>query len=58
MPWQCARRPVDMPKASKAVNEAFRALSSSAAATSRPMAVLDFRLPKDAYDVNVTPDKR
>lgn len=51
-------RPVDMPRAAKALNESFRALSSQAAAACRPMAVLDFQLPKDAYDVNVTPDKR
>jgi DNA mismatch repair protein PMS2 len=51
-------RPIDMPKAVKVLNESFRALSSPAAAASRPMAVLDFRLPRDAYDVNVTPDKR
>ncbi|KAK9832435.1 hypothetical protein WJX74_010234 [Apatococcus lobatus] len=51
-------RPVDMPKASKIINEMFRSLASPAAAGSRPMAVLDFHLPKDSYDVNVTPDKR
>jgi len=51
-------RPVDMPKAVKVLNESFRALSSPAAAASRPMAVLDFQLPRDSYDVNVTPDKR
>ena len=51
-------RPVDMPKASKLLNECFRNLSSPAAAASRPMAILNFQLPRDAYDVNVTPDKR
>jgi DNA mismatch repair protein PMS2 len=53
-------RPVDMPRAAKALNEAFRALSSAGAgaAGAKPMAILDFRLPRDAYDVNVTPDKR
>ncbi|KAI7836307.1 hypothetical protein COHA_009815 [Chlorella ohadii] len=51
-------RPVDLPKATKALNECYRALSSPAAAASKPMAVVDFRLPPDTYDVNVTPDKR
>lgn len=51
-------RPVDLPKASKVINEVFKSLSSSAVAASRPMAVLDFHLPRDAYDINVTPDKR
>ena len=51
-------RPVDLPKAVKVLNETFRTLSSPAAAASRPMAVLDFQLPRDAYDINVTPDKR
>lgn len=51
-------RPVEFPKAVKVLNEAFKSLSSPAAATSKAMAVLDFKLPRDAYDVNVTPDKR
>eukprot|EP00887_Chlorella_sp_A99_P005158 scaffold40.g5158.t1 len=51
-------RPVDLPKAAKVLNETYRSLSSPAAATSKPMAVLDFRLPPDSFDVNVTPDKR
>ncbi|KAH7624931.1 hypothetical protein Ndes2526B_g00302 [Nannochloris sp. 'desiccata'] len=51
-------RPIDMPKAVKVLNESFRSLSSPAAAASRPMAILDFQLPRDSYDVNVTPDKR
>jgi len=51
-------RPVDMPKASMIINGVFKSLSSPAAAASKPMAVLDFRLPKNAYDLNVTPDKR
>ncbi|PRW39172.1 mismatch repair endonuclease PMS2 [Chlorella sorokiniana] len=51
-------RPVDLPKATKALNECYRSLSSPAAAASKPMAVVDFRLPPDTFDVNVTPDKR
>jgi DNA mismatch repair protein PMS2 len=51
-------RPVDLPKVSKLLNETFRGLSSSAVGTSRPMAFLNIELPSNAYDVNVTPDKR
>ncbi|KAL4438704.1 hypothetical protein ABPG77_006308 [Micractinium sp. CCAP 211/92] len=51
-------RPIDLPRATKALNETYRSLSSPAAASSKPMAVVDFRLPTDSYDVNVTPDKR
>ncbi|PSC67581.1 DNA mismatch repair PMS1 isoform X3 [Micractinium conductrix] len=51
-------RPVDLPKAVKALNDTYRSLSSPAAAACKPIAVVDFRLPTDAYDVNVTPDKR
>jgi DNA mismatch repair protein PMS2 len=51
-------RPVDLPKVSKLLNETFRGLSSSAVGASRPMAFLNIELPSDAYDVNVTPDKR
>ena len=47
-------RPVDVPKIAKAVNESYRSFNSAQA----PMVVLDFQLPLDAYDVNVTPDKR
>lgn len=53
-------RPVELPKLSKTLNETYRSLSSSAvsAAGSRPTAIIDVQLPTDAYDVNVTPDKR
>ena len=53
-------RPVDLPKFSKTMNELYRAFASttSGAANQCPFAVLDFRMPPDAYDVNVTPDKR
>lgn len=52
-------RPVDLPKISKLLNETFRNLSSAAVAgTARPMAFLNIELPSNAYDVNVTPDKR
>ena len=36
-------RPVDLPKAVKLLNETYRSLSSPAAASSKPMAVVDFR---------------
>jgi DNA mismatch repair protein PMS2 len=36
-------RPVELPKMARALNEAYRSLSSPAAATSKPVAVLDFR---------------
>ena len=54
-------RPVDLPRFSKVVNELYRAFASTThgGADNRcPFAVLDFRMPPDAYDVNVTPDKR
>ena len=47
-------RPVDLPRVAKTLNEVYRAFNSA----QFPAAVLDFRLPTDAYDVNVTPDKR
>ena len=51
-------RPVDFPAASRALNEAYRSLASPATAACRPSALLDFHLPREAADVNVTPDKR
>lgn len=36
-------RPIDLPRATKALNETYRSLSSPAAASSKPMAVVDFR---------------
>ena len=47
-------RPVDLPRVAKTLNEVYRAFNSA----QFPAAVLDFRLPTDGYDVNVTPDKR
>jgi DNA mismatch repair ATPase MutL len=51
-------RPVDLPRFSKALNELYRAYCATTSANNCPTAVLDFQMPTDAYDVNVTPDKR
>jgi hypothetical protein len=47
-------RPVDLPRVAKALNEVYKSFNAS----QLPAAVLDIKLPTDAYDVNVTPDKR
>lgn len=47
-------RPVDLPRAARVVNETYRSFNPNQA----PIVVLDFQLETDAYDVNVTPDKR
>ena len=47
-------RPVDLPRVCRALNEAYRAFN----AQQTPCCVLDLLLPTDAYDINVTPDKR
>ena len=51
-------RPVDLPKAARVCNETYRQYNQTTSGTPFPCVVLDFRLPTDAYDVNVTPDKR
>jgi len=53
-------RPVDLPRATRVLNEAYRGLSSVGGAQAQhfPLAVLDIRLPEGTFDVNVTPDKR
>ncbi|KAK9808938.1 hypothetical protein WJX72_006664 [[Myrmecia] bisecta] len=51
-------RPVDLPKVGKLLNELYRSLSTSAASASKPIAILNFVMPPDSFDVNVTPDKR
>ena len=47
-------RPVDLPRLAKALKEVYQSFNASQA----PVAVLDVRLSTDAYDVNITPDKR
>ena len=51
-------RPVDLPRFSKTLNELYRSFCATTSANNCPTAVLDFQMPTDAYDVNVTPDKR
>ncbi|CAI5497776.1 unnamed protein product [Closterium sp. Naga37s-1] len=47
-------RPVDLPRLSKLLNELYRSFNS----LQFPAAFLNVSLSADAYDVNVTPDKR
>lgn len=49
---------MDLPRFVRALNEVYRSLGSPATADARPAAVLDLRLPPDAYDINLAPDKR
>merc|ERR1719183_2457092 len=48
-------RPCDLAKVAKVLNKAFASFSSH---KRYPMFALDFTIPKEAVDVNVTPDKR
>ncbi|KAI9007779.1 hypothetical protein DFJ74DRAFT_374504 [Hyaloraphidium curvatum] len=48
------RRPCELPKFSRAINESYRLFSQQ----QYPMVFLDVVLPPDSYDVNVSPDKR
>jgi DNA mismatch repair protein PMS2 len=50
------RRPVDMPRVARAINESFRrfALTSNAS----PAFVLSLSVPPGTFDVNLSPDKR
>lgn len=50
------QRPVDFPKLSRLVNDAFR--QATAKSECFPFVLLNLKAPPDAYDVNVTPDKR
>ncbi|KAK9915857.1 hypothetical protein WJX75_005272 [Coccomyxa subellipsoidea] len=52
-------RPVNLPKFSKVLMDTYRIYTSCGnTANVRPTAFIDIRLPKDSYDINVTPDKR
>ena len=48
------KRPVDVPKLTKALNEVFRQFNMH----QYPVYFLNIAMPTDAYDVNITPDKR
>ena len=47
-------RPVEIPKVAKLLNEAWRTFGGQ----KRPSCVLQFTLPNDAFDINLSPDKR
>jgi DNA mismatch repair protein PMS2 len=49
-------RPVELPKISKTLSEAWRTLEGTT--KKKPACVLHFTLPKNSYDVNLSPDKR
>jgi len=49
------KRPVDVPKLSKVFNEVYKSFNTGSA---YPIFVLNLTMPFNAYDVNVTPDKR
>mmetsp|Transcript_22090 Transcript_22090/g.33512 ORF Transcript_22090/g.33512 Transcript_22090/m.33512 type:complete len:1094 (-) Transcript_22090:91-3372(-) len=53
-------RPVNLPKISKAISDAWRMLEGASTEKKRkkPACVLHFCLPKNSYDVNLSPDKR
>mmetsp|Transcript_26329 Transcript_26329/g.39879 ORF Transcript_26329/g.39879 Transcript_26329/m.39879 type:complete len:638 (+) Transcript_26329:99-2012(+) len=53
-------RPVNLPKISRAISEAWRMLEGSSTGKKRkkPACVLHFCLPRNSYDVNLSPDKR
>lgn len=49
-------RPVDLPKVSKTLSEAWRTLEGST--KKKPACILHFTLPKNSFDVNLSPNKR
>ena len=52
-------RPIDFPKAGSCLNETFKMYSSPAISNNtKPMAIVNFIVPSNDFDVNVTPDKR
>mmetsp|Transcript_7801 Transcript_7801/g.8944 ORF Transcript_7801/g.8944 Transcript_7801/m.8944 type:complete len:1029 (-) Transcript_7801:38-3124(-) len=53
-------RPVDLPYISRTISEAWRTLESSKTIKKRkkPACILHFHLPKNFYDINLSPDKR
>lgn len=51
-------RPVDYPKIAKTLNEMFRAYNVTTASANYPACAINFEVPKNLVDVNVSPDKR
>ncbi|RIA81523.1 hypothetical protein C1645_790263 [Glomus cerebriforme] len=47
-------RPCNLPKIAKSINELYKSFNTY----QYPFVVIDFRLAKSSYDVNVSPDKR
>lgn len=47
-------RPCVLPKITKAVNEVYKSFNTNQV----PLAILDFQIPKESVDINVSPDKR
>jgi DNA mismatch repair protein PMS2 len=58
------KRPVDLPKVSKAINEIYKTYYPNIGRTNQQPHhqhvnyILNFELPTDTYDINITPDKR
>mmetsp|Transcript_36023 Transcript_36023/g.43396 ORF Transcript_36023/g.43396 Transcript_36023/m.43396 type:complete len:1051 (-) Transcript_36023:88-3240(-) len=51
-------RPVELPKFSRTLSNAWREFNSSIAGTKRPACVMQLTLPTCMYDINLSPDKR
>lgn len=55
------KRPVDIPKLSKAIAEVYKSFFGKTGQQNQPPPpayVINFELPTDTYDINITPDKR
>lgn len=50
------RRPVDIPRLTRALNDIFRRVTGNSAAS--PVFILNISLPPGTFDVNLAPDKR
>lgn len=51
-------RPVDYPKLCKIVNQVFRSFDPTGNGNQYPILIINFTIPSEYVDVNVTPDKR
>lgn len=47
-------RPCALPKVLKVVNEVYKSFNTNQV----PLAILDFTIPRESVDINVSPDKR